>query len=118
VFLRATPAQYNTVIPGVDGYFAMYHSNKGPVDRFLADNVRDAQALGAQLIVGLNVTHYAGFGSDFITPDQMRRDGTVLARSPYPIAFAMWKHDEAWEARAGILQAAQDVGTVFQANRP
>ncbi len=118
VFLRCTPGQYNTVIPGVTGYFAMYTLRKGPVDRFLATNIADSQRLGAQLIVGLNVTHYDGSGSAPITPDQMRRDGTPLARSSYPCAFAMWKHDLAWEAQPGVLPAAQELGTLFEASRP
>jgi hypothetical protein len=45
-----------------------------------------------------------------------KRGGTVLARSSYPCIFAMWKHDEAWEARPRILPAALAVGTTFQAS--
>jgi hypothetical protein len=98
----------------LDAAWAQYVARKGEVGEFLQQNVADAQTLGLELVVGLNLLK-GGPGSVALTAQQVRDWGTVLLSSSYPCAFISWKYDAAFLAPAEMGSAMDDLRAQAQA---
>jgi hypothetical protein len=96
-------ADFNVDYQSLDAAWAQYVERKGPVDSYIQRHVADAQALGLQLIVGLNL--YGALGNVALTANEVEEWGSVLLNSPYPCAFISWYHNSSYLAGAGIGQA-------------
>jgi hypothetical protein len=92
----------------LDAAWAQYVERKGEVGQFLQQNVADAQTLGLELVVGLNLLK-GGPGGVALTAQQVRDWGTVLLSSSYPCAFISWKYDAAFLAPAEMGSAMDDL---------
>lgn len=84
----------------VDIWVAQYSARKGPIDEYVAENVADAQALGAQLVGGLNVLNggdgSSGIPSDYdpddwvMSSDELRTYGDAWLAAPI-IQLGIWR---------------------------
>jgi hypothetical protein len=84
----------------VDIWVAQYSARKGPIDDYVAQNVADAQALGAQLVGGLNVLNggdgSSGIPSDYdpddwvMSADELRAYGDAWLAAPI-IQLGIWR---------------------------
>jgi hypothetical protein len=92
----------------LDAAWAQYVARKGEVGEFLQQNAADAQTLGLELVVGLNLLN-GGPGGVALTAQQVRDWGTVLLSSFYPCAFISWKYDAAFLAPAEMGSAMDDL---------
>jgi hypothetical protein len=106
----------------LDAAWAQYHERFGSIDDFIAENVRDAQASGLALVLGLNVL--AGGGKDGLpgyhsdkyamTASQVRAWGTTLLSQPYVCAFFMFRFNPDYFARADIQEAMTELSAKAQ----
>jgi hypothetical protein len=97
----------------LDAAWAQYVERKGEVGQFLQQNVADAQTLGLELVVGLNLLK-GGPGGMALTAQQVRDWGTVLLSSSYPCAFISWKYDATFLAPAEMGSAMDDLRSQAQ----
>jgi hypothetical protein len=100
----------------LDAAWAQYVTRKGEPADYLQRNVTDAQSLGLELVVGLNILA-GGTGGVPLTAAQVRDWGTVLLSSSYPCAFLSWKYDAAYLASAEMGSAMDDLRSQAQ-SRP
>ncbi len=100
----------------LDAAWAQYVARKGAPADYLQRNVTDAQSLGLELVVGLNILA-GGTGGVPLTATQVRDWGTVLLSSSYPCAFLSWKYDATYLASAEIGSAMDDLRSQAQ-SRP
>ena len=108
-YLASAGIQYQYL----DAAWAQYVERKGEVGEFLQRNVADAQSLGLELVVGLNLLK-GGSGGVALTAQQVRDWGTVLLSSSYPCAFISWKYDAAFLAPAEMGSAMDDLRSQAQ----
>lgn len=123
-FLKSAPFQWKAL----DAAWAQYSVKKGDIARYAQGNVRAAKALGLGLVFGLNVLDGGGGESGksgytvsrwAMSPDEVRRFGSVLAAEPYACGFFFWKYDKddaSYFADPGVQGALADVARVA-ANR-
>jgi hypothetical protein len=97
----------------LDAAWAQYVARKGEVGEFLQKNVADAQSLGLELVVGLNLLSGGPDGVP-LTAAQVRDWGTVLLSSSYPCAFLSWKYDAAFLAPAEMGSAMDELRSQAQ----
>jgi len=103
----------------LDGAWAQYAQRFGSVSSFLSSNVRDAQAAGLSLTVGVNqiagVTSggLKGYydGKQAFTASQLKSVGLALLGSSYPCAFLNWKYDSDYMSRTDIKAALAALAT-------
>jgi hypothetical protein len=101
--------------------YCLYCGNKRyrlPIDSFVAQMVRDAQAAGLALVGGLNVLN-GGSGASGIpgrkqglyamSASELRSWGGALLREPYICGFFMWKYDSVYFSRPDIKAALLDL---------
>lgn len=102
----------------LDAAWAQYHQRFGPIDAFIANNVRDAKASGLALVTGLNVL--AGGGEDegipgfhndkyAMTAAMVRTWGSVILAEPYFCAFFMFRYNPAYFERSDIQAAMAEL---------
>jgi hypothetical protein len=97
-------AQGNVQYRYLDAAWAQYVYRKGEVHTYASQNVADAQALGLQLIVGLNLL--TGSPEKLALSSQQVLDwGSVLLGSSYPCAFISYQYNATYLAGAGIGDA-------------
>ncbi len=101
-------AKAGTAYRYLDAAWAQYVARKGEPADYLQRNVAEAQGLGLQLVVGLNLLA-GGTGGVPLTPAQVRDWGTVLLGSSYPCAFLSWKYDATFLASAEMGSAMDDL---------
>jgi hypothetical protein len=102
----------------LDAAWAQYHERLGPIDQFIADNVRDAKASGLELVLGLNVLAGGGpnglpgyyFEKMSMSASQVRTWGGALLDQPYGCAFLMFRYNEAYFNRPDIKEAMAELG--------
>jgi hypothetical protein len=97
-------AQANVNYRYLDAAWAQYVYRKGEIHTYASQNVADAQALGLQLIVGLNLLK----GSPdrlALSAQQVLDWGSALLDSRYPCAFISYQYDATYLAGAGIGDA-------------
>ena len=100
----------------LDAAWAQYVARKGAPDDYLSRNVADAQSVGLQLIVGLNLLK-GGPENTPLTASLIQEYGSALLSSSYPCAFISWQYDANYLAGAGIGDA-MDVLRPLAQNRP
>ena len=97
-------AQANVSYRYLDAAWAQYVYRKGDIRTYASTNVADAQALGLQLVVGLNLL--SGSPDKLALSAQQVLDwGSVLLESSYPCAFISYQYDATYLAGAGIGDA-------------
>jgi len=84
----------------VDIWVAQYSSKKGPVDEYVAQNIADANALGAQLYGALNPIGGGDGSSGVVSPyddekwmmsaDELRQYGAAWMNSGAIVGFSIW----------------------------
>ena len=84
----------------VDIWVAQYSSRKGPVDEYVAQNIADANALGAQLYGALNPIGGGDGSSGVVSPyndekwmmsaDELRDYGAAWMNSGGIVGFSIW----------------------------
>jgi hypothetical protein len=100
----------------VDYWVAQYSARKGPIDEYIAENLADAQILGAEVLGGLNAITggdgSSGIPSDYDPDDwvmsssELREYGAawISAATPY---LGIWKwNDEEWYWALPEIRAA------------
>ena len=97
----------------LDAAWAQYVARKGAVADFLQTNVADAQSLGLELVVGLNILAGGPSGAP-LTAQQVRDWGTVLLSSSYPCAFLSWKYDATYLSSTEMGAAMDELRTLAQ----
>jgi hypothetical protein len=100
----------------LDAAWAQYVERKGTPGDYLSRNVADAQSLGLQLIVGLNLLK-GGPGNTALTASLIQSYGSALLTSSYPCAFVSWQYDANFLTGAGIGEAMDALRSLAQ-NRP
>ncbi len=100
----------------LDAAWAQYVERKGAPGDYLSRNVADAQSVGLQLIVGLNLLK-GGPGNTALTASLIQTYGSAMLTSSYPCAFISWQYDANFLAGAGIGEAMDALRPLAQ-NRP
>ncbi|MGW8282675.1 MAG: Ig-like domain-containing protein [Gemmatimonadota bacterium] len=107
----------------VDIWVAQYSARKGPIDEYIAQNVADAQALGAGLVGGLNVINggdgSSGIPSDYdpeawvMSGEELRTYGAAwLAEPIVHLGFWRWNNSEWYWALPEITAAVEYLNTL------
>jgi len=107
----------------VDIWVAQYSARKGPIDEYIAQNVADAQALGAGLVGGLNVINggdgSSGIRSDYdpeawvMSGEELRTYGAAwLAEPIVHLGFWRWNNSEWYWALPEITAAVEYLNTL------
>jgi hypothetical protein len=97
-------AQAKVTYRYLDAAWAQYVYRKGEIHTYASQNVANAQALGLQLVVGLNLL----IGSPeklALSAQQVLDWGSALLDSPYPCAFISYQYNATYLAGAGIGDA-------------
>jgi Bacterial Ig-like domain (group 3) len=106
-------AQANVNYRYLDAAWAQYVYRKGEIHTYAAQNVADAQALGLQLIFGLNLL--TGSPDKLALSAQQVVDwGSALLDSPYPCAFISYQYNATYLAGAGIGDAMDALRALAQ----
>ena len=103
----------------LDAAWAQYHSRFGPIDEFVRENVRGAEALGLDLVMGLNVV--AGSGADGLpgyypgkwsamTAAQVKTWGSALLAEPHACAFFVYRYPSGYFNLPEIQAALAELG--------
>jgi hypothetical protein len=106
----------------LDAAWAQYVDRFGPIDDFIASNVRDAQASGLALVLGLNVVAGGGqsgikgyyYDKPAMTAEQVRTWGGALLAQPYVCAFFMFQYNQDYFARPDIEAAVAELSAKAQ----
>jgi hypothetical protein len=101
----------------LDAAWAQYHERFGDIDQFVANNVRDAEEAGLNLVVGLNLlagggrSGWKGYYKDrsAMNDSQITSWGKALLAAPTVCAFISWRHNEAYFARPDVQAALEEV---------
>jgi hypothetical protein len=98
----------------LDAVWAQYTARFGPIDAFIANNVRDAQAAHLGLIGGLNLLNGGsstsgipgrGKGKYGMSASEITSWGSTFLSEPYICAFMMWEYDANYLSHSDIKQA-------------
>ena len=106
----------------LDAAWAQYHVRFGPIDDFIASNVRQAKEDGLALVLGLNVVAGGGqsgikgyyYDKPAMTADQVRSWGGALLGQPYVCAFFMFTYNPDYFARPDIQAAMAELSAKAQ----
>jgi hypothetical protein len=102
----------------LDAAWAQYHFRFGPIDKFIAENVRDAQSSGLALVAGMNVLNGGSSSSGIpgrrsgkygMSASELRSWGNALLSEPYICAMFIWKYDPKYFDRSDIKAALSDL---------
>jgi hypothetical protein len=109
----------------LDAAWAQYHTRFGPIDEFITNNVRDAQASGLALVVGLNVLNGGTQSSGIpgtrrdkyaMSASELRSWGGALLSEPHACALIIWKYDSRYFERPDIHAALSDLNHEAQSH--
>jgi hypothetical protein len=109
----------------LDAVWAQYHSRFGPIDAFIASNVRDAKASGLALVAGLNVLNGGSASSGIpgrtagkyaMSASELRTWGGALFSEPYICALFIWKYDQGYYTRPDIKAALLDLNHLAESH--
>jgi hypothetical protein len=117
--VRAVPGYFKGYhFQYLDGAWAQYLDRFGPVDPYIATNIRDAQQAGLSLVGGLNVLNGGAKNSGIpgrkvgkfaMNADEIRTWGGKLLDQPYFCAFVMWEYDPRYFSRPDIKAALAEL---------
>jgi hypothetical protein len=102
----------------LDGAWAQYLDRFGPLDPYIATNIRDAQEAGLALVGGLNVLNGGSKNSGIpgrkagkfaMSANEIRTWGGALLAQPYICAFVMWEYDQNYFSRPDIKAALAEL---------
>ena len=91
----------------LDAAWAQYLWRKGDVREYLDRNVREAQAMGLGLVVGLNLRHGGNPNLTWMSADEAESWGSVLLSTGYACAFLSWQWEDSYFSQ-GAVGAAMD----------
>jgi hypothetical protein len=94
----------------LDAAWSQYSERFGSAANFVAEDVREAKAMGLALVVGMNQLAggskkgLPGFvaGKYAMAADEFEAWGNALLEDPYPCAFISWKYDAKYMERSDI----------------
>jgi hypothetical protein len=98
----------------LDAVWAQYVARFGPIDAFIANNVRDAQAAHLGLIGGLNLLNGGSSTSGIpgrakgkygMSASEITSWGSTYLSEPYICAFMMFEYDANYLSQSDIKQA-------------
>jgi len=99
--VRMTPdwvQKDHSLAPLLDYAWAQYTTRKGDPQKYFDEAARDAQQLGIQIVMGVNVENCGGPHTDPCTAAELERIGSVAVTHPASCAFLNWRYDPAtWE---------------------
>ncbi len=97
-----------SLAPLLDYAWAQYTTRKGDPQKFYDEAARDAQQLGIQIVMGVNVENCGGPHTDPCTAEELERAGTIAVTHAASCAFLNWRYDPTmWER--------EDIRTVWSA---
>ena len=100
----------------LDAAWAQYSARKGDVSNYRDVEVAAAKSLGLGLVFGLNVLDGGNGTSGFhgnkstswaMSASELTRYGSTLIGSAYACGFLMWRYDDAYLGRSGIMNAME-----------
>jgi hypothetical protein len=86
----------------LDAAWAQYLWRKGDVHDYLDRNVREAQAMGLGLVVGLNLRHGGNPNLTWMSADEAESWGSALLSTSYACAFLSWQWDDGYFSQAAV----------------
>jgi hypothetical protein len=89
----------------LDAAWAQYLWRKGDARDYIRRNVAEAQKMGLQLIVGLNLKHGGRPHYTRMDANEIRTFGSALLSSSYPCAFISWQYESRY-LRARDIRSA------------
>jgi hypothetical protein len=107
--------------PHLDAVRIQYLERFGPIDEFIASNVRDAKALGLAMVGGLNVLNGGSktsgipgqaAGKNAMSADEVRSWGRAFLAEPYICGFLLYQYDPDYLARADIQAALSELARI------
>jgi hypothetical protein len=82
----------------LDYAWAQYTTQDGDPQRYYDEAARDAQNLGIQVVMGINVENCGGPHTGPCTATELERIGTIAVTHPASCAFLNWRYDPAtWD---------------------
>jgi hypothetical protein len=100
----------------LDAAWAQYLVHRWPnASEFINSNVARARAKGLALVVGLNVIHGGSRRRTPMTPDQIRKAGSILLSNSYPCAFISWQYRDSYMNNRGVQLAMAELRRKAQA---
>jgi hypothetical protein len=90
---------------------SQYHMRKGDIEDWRRKTVEESKAAGVALVLSLNF--YGGEeGNRPMTPEEIRKFGSVLAADTYACALTGWVYDEKYFSEPGIAEAFAKVASM------
>lgn len=103
-----------SLAPLLDYVWAQYTTQDGDPQRYYDEAARDAQKMGLQIVMGINVENCGGPHTDPCTAAELERVGGIAVTHPASCAFLNWRYDAAtWEqpdieaAWSGLMAKAE-----------
>jgi hypothetical protein len=109
----------------LDAAWAQYLDRFGPLDAYIATNIRDAQESGLALVGGLNVLNGGSKNSGIpghkagkfaMSANEIRTWGGALLAQPYFCAFIMWEYEPNYFSRPDIKAAMAELSQKAKAH--
>jgi hypothetical protein len=125
VVIRAWPDYLRGAdLRDVDAVWIHYLYRRGPLDEFIATQVRDLKALGLTIIGGLNVLNGGSPSSGIpgkreglkgMSADELRTWGSRWLKEPDLCGFLLWEHSSSYFSRPDIKAAMEDLAAQARA---
>ena len=106
-----------SLAPLLDYAWAQYHTRKGEAKEYFDQAAATAEKLGLRVVMGVNVKHCYGGGTDPCTAEDLVRYGKMALSHPASCAFINWRYEEkTWKRRdlrevwQGLVELARKRG--------
>jgi hypothetical protein len=103
--VRTEPGYFKSAPRYLDAAWAQYLYRRGDVNTYIKKQVADAQRLGLQLVVGLNVIHGGNPNGTQMSASEVKSWGSALLSSSYPCAFISWQYNSSYLSSSSIKDA-------------
>jgi hypothetical protein len=110
--VRMTPdwvEKYPSLAPLLDYAWAQYTTQDGDPKKYYDEAARDAQHLGIQIVMGINVQNCGGPRTDPCSAAELGRIGAVAVTHPASCAFLNWRYDPGTWDRQDIQAVWNDL---------
>jgi hypothetical protein len=94
-----------SLAPLLDYAWAQYTTKDGDPQKFYNEAARDAQKLGIQIVMGINVENCGGPHTAPCDATELDRVGTIAVTHPASCAFLNWRYDPSMWEREDIRAA-------------